>query len=53
MAIEDFDEEAHALLVRAYVAAGDIERARQQSATSASYLRDELGVGVSFPIPIA
>ncbi len=44
VAIEDFDEEAHALLIRAYAASGDVERARQQSARSAAYLRDELGV---------
>lgn len=44
VAIEDFDEEAHALLIRAYVAAGDAERARRQSATSATYLREELGI---------
>jgi len=44
VATEDFDEEAHALLVRAYVASGDVERARQQSAKSARYLHDELGI---------
>lgn len=44
VAIEDFDEEAHALLVRSYVAAGDLERARKQSAKSFAYLRDELGL---------
>jgi DNA-binding SARP family transcriptional activator len=44
VAIEDFDEEAHALLIRSYVAAGDVGRAREQSAKSAAYLRDELGL---------
>ena len=44
VAIEDFDEEAHALLIRAYVASGDVERAREQSVKSAAYLREELGV---------
>ena len=44
VAIEDFDEEAHALLVRAYVAAGDLARARRQAMASADYLRRELGV---------
>ena len=44
VAIEDFDEEAHALLIRAYAASGDVERARQQAVRSAAYLREELGV---------
>ncbi|CAN5743790.1 hypothetical protein BH23CHL8_BH23CHL8_29850 [soil metagenome] len=44
VAIEEFDEEAHALLVRAYVAAGDAPRARLQLTSSLGRLRRDLGM---------
>jgi DNA-binding SARP family transcriptional activator len=43
VAFDEFDEEAHALLARAYVASGAIPEARQHVAAAANRLRRELG----------
>jgi DNA-binding SARP family transcriptional activator len=44
VALDEYDEEAHALLVRAYSAAGDTGGARRQLATAVALFRRELGV---------
>jgi DNA-binding SARP family transcriptional activator len=44
LALDDLDEEAHALLIRAYVRAGETQRARQQLQASVTLLREQLGV---------
>jgi len=44
IALDEFDEEAHALLVRALASAGDQAGARRQLASAVEFLRRELGV---------
>lgn len=44
VAIDEFDEEAHALLIRALVSAGDAAAAQRQLRASMDLLRRELGV---------
>lgn len=43
VAFDEFDEEAHALLIRAYVAMGDAARARDHLEATAARFRRELG----------
>lgn len=44
VAIDEYDEEAHALLIRAYSAAGDMTGARRHLAAAVELFRRELGV---------
>jgi DNA-binding SARP family transcriptional activator/Tfp pilus assembly protein PilF len=47
VAVDDFDEDAHALLVRALVAAGDGTRAQRHVASTIERFRGELGIETS------
>ncbi len=44
VALDDYDEESHALLIRAHATAGNVNEARRLLAATVQRLRDDLGV---------
>ncbi|CAN5694792.1 hypothetical protein BH24CHL5_BH24CHL5_08330 [soil metagenome] len=50
VAIDEYDEDAHALLIRAYVAAGDNDRARHHLQSTSDRFRRELGIETSIAL---